>query len=71
MSSIQPTLQNFVQKFMESIEIPECDTNNDDDNNEETDVKICSLNDDILLYIFMLLTIKERVRIERGIDMFL
>ncbi|XP_028400363.1 F-box/LRR-repeat protein 7-like isoform X2 [Dendronephthya gigantea] len=59
----EKSIENFVQKYMESSEISECEM--DDGDNEETDVKIYRLNDDILLYIFMFLTIKERVKIER------
>ena len=53
---------------MESVESPECDQFETDHVDEEDDhVDFSHLNDDILLYIFMFLTIKERVKIERGI----
>jgi hypothetical protein len=50
---------------MESVESPECDQFETDEENDH--VYFSHLNDDILLYIFMFLTIKERVKIERGI----
>jgi hypothetical protein len=39
----------------------------DADDEEDVDANISHLNDDILLHIFMFLTIKDRVKIERGI----
>ena len=48
---------------MEATEAPECDQ-------FETEygghVGISHLNDDMLLYIFMFLTKKDRIKIERG-----
>ena len=48
---------------MEKTEVLECDEFGTDDI-EDSDIS--RLNDDMLLYIFMFLTIKDRVRIERG-----
>ena len=47
---------------METVESTELDFDVDN-------VNIFLLNDDILLYIFMFLPIKDRVKIERGIQL--
>ena len=55
------SLEEYVQKYMETAESAELDYNVD----EEDNVNISHLNDDILLYIFMFLPIRDRVKIER------
>ena len=57
-----------MQKYMEATEAPECDEFETECCVEEEDhVDISHLHDDMLLYIFMFLTMKDRIKIERGI----
>lgn len=52
---------------MEATEAPECDQfEREYGDDEEGHVGISHLNDDMLLYIFLFLTIKDRIKIERG-----
>ena len=54
---------------METAEAAEREQFETDPNGDDEDIQedISRLNDDILLYIFMFLTRKDRVKIERGI----